>query len=101
MASQMDEPFCFDSDVDNSLQLVFPSRTVDLVAKDEEEATLLARGFQVKVVGILRVTRTAYNHLGLRYPPLPLPTKDIEIFLIFWGCTTDKSWAVHGSEMIR
>lgn len=47
MASQMDEPFCFDSDVDNSLQLVFPSRTVDLVAKNEEEAVLLARGFQV------------------------------------------------------
>lgn len=47
MASQMDEPFCFDGDVDKSFQLVFPARTVDLVAKDAEEASLLAKGFQV------------------------------------------------------
>lgn len=45
----MDEPFCFDGDVDKSFQLVFPARTVDLVAKDAEEASLLARGFQVHV----------------------------------------------------
>lgn len=47
MASQLDEPFCFDGDVDKSFQLVFPARTVDLIAKDAEEAVLLARGFQV------------------------------------------------------
>ncbi|CAN0490279.1 unnamed protein product, partial [Ectocarpus sp. 12 AP-2014] len=49
MADQLDEPFCFDGDVDKSFQLVFPARTVDLVAKDAEEAALLARGFQVGV----------------------------------------------------
>lgn len=47
MADELDEPFCFDGDVDKSFQLVFPARTVDLVAKDAEEASLLARGFQV------------------------------------------------------
>ncbi|CAM9874614.1 unnamed protein product [Laminaria digitata] len=46
MASQLDEPFCFDGDVDKSFQLVFPARTVDLIAKDADEAVLLARGFQ-------------------------------------------------------
>ena len=49
MASQLDEPFCFDGDVDKSFQLVFPARTVDLIAKDADEAVLLARGFQVRV----------------------------------------------------
>lgn len=47
MAAQVDEQFCLPDDVDKSLQLVFPTRTVDLVARDEEEASLLARGFQV------------------------------------------------------
>ncbi|CAM9965461.1 unnamed protein product, partial [Hapterophycus canaliculatus] len=46
MAEKLDEPFCFDADVHKSFQLVFPARTVDLVAKDAEEAALLARGFQ-------------------------------------------------------
>lgn len=54
MASQMYDPFCFDGDVDKSFQLVFPTRTVDLVAKDAEEAALLARGFQVRAVAIFR-----------------------------------------------
>lgn len=48
MADELDEPFCFDEDVDKSFQLVFPARTVDLVAKDAEEAALLARGFLVR-----------------------------------------------------
>lgn len=47
MADQLDEPFCFDEDVDKSFQLVFPARTVDLVAKDAAEASLLAKGFLV------------------------------------------------------
>lgn len=47
MASELGDPFCFDEDVDKSFQLVFPQRTVDLVARDAEEAALLARGFQV------------------------------------------------------
>lgn len=51
MASQLEIPFCFQGDVDKSFQLVFPTRTVDLVAKDEEEATLLAQGFQVMAGG--------------------------------------------------
>lgn len=51
MASQLDEPFCFDGDVDKSFQLVFPARTVDLVARDAEEAGLLATGFQVGTGG--------------------------------------------------
>lgn len=51
MASQLDEPFCFDGDVDKSFQLVFPARTVDLVARDAEEAGLLATGFQVGAGG--------------------------------------------------
>lgn len=48
MADELEEPFCPDGDVDKSFQLVFPARTVDLVAKDAEEASLLARGFQVQ-----------------------------------------------------
>lgn len=52
MAEKLDEPFCFDADVDKSFQLVFPARTVDLVAKDAEEAALLARGFQVRAAKI-------------------------------------------------
>lgn len=47
MADELRDPFCFDEDVDKSFQLVFPARTVDLVAKDAEEATLLAKGFLV------------------------------------------------------
>lgn len=54
MAAELDEPFCPDGDVDKSFQLVFPTRTVDLIAKDAEEAALLVSGFQVRAAGGIR-----------------------------------------------